>query len=246
MDTFSSRLCLWSGPLYVVLFGIGFWPLAGLFPPPSPSLSAEQVAAFYQSNTNMIRLGVAIVMVGAGLQAPWIALIAEQMKRIRGCPLALVYTQLGAGCAGIVLFIMPCIFWLLAAFRPERDVQTTLLLNDLSWLSLVTPVPLAMVQVAALAVAILLDKSARPVFPRWAGFYNLWLAVIFLPGVVAAFFKSGPFAWNGIFPFWIPASVFFSWFIVMFFVLRKALRQQEGESAAGHAVTPGRRRAVSA
>jgi hypothetical protein len=226
MEIRQLRLCLWCGPLFVLSFAVGFWGCAGFLPPPSPLLTAAEVAAFYQSNTNMIRLGVAIVMIG---------LISTLMKRIKGCSTALIYTQLGAGSAGIILFILPCIFWFLTAFRPERDPQITLLLNDLSWLSLVTPVSLAMVQFLALAIAILSDRSEHPIFPRWAGYYNLWLSLIFFPGIVAAFFKSGPFAWNGIFPFWIPATLFFSWFIVMFVVLGRAIESQGTDSTLQNA-----------
>jgi hypothetical protein len=45
-----------------------------------------------------------------------------------------------------------------------------------------------------------------------------------------AFFKSGPFAWNGALVFWLAGSTFFVWFIVMTVTLLKAIRQEQ-ESA---------------
>jgi hypothetical protein len=43
---------------------------------------------------------------------------------------------------------------------------------------------------------------------------NIWAPITFTPGVILQFFKSRPFAWNGIFVFWIPAIVFGIQFIV--------------------------------
>ena len=52
----------------------------------------------------------------------------------------------------------------------------------------------------------------------------LALLMIF-PDMLLFFFHEGPFAWNGIFGFWVPLAGFGSWWIVMFFVLRSALRR---------------------
>ena len=43
------------------------------------------------------------------------------------------------------------------------------------------------------------------------------------------FFKTGPFAWNGIFAFWLPLSVFGAWIIVFFVILRAAILRQAAE-----------------
>ncbi|MET0656898.1 MAG: hypothetical protein ABW110_01925, partial [Steroidobacteraceae bacterium] len=37
---------------------------------------------------------------------------------------------------------------------------------------------------------------------------------------------------NGLFPFWLAATVFFAWFVVMTIALLKAIKQEEGESGA--------------
>lgn len=228
-NTRGQRICLWSGPLFVVIFFIGFWPVAGFMPPTAPMMSAADIAAFYQANTQMIRLGHVIIIGASGLMMPFVALIAAQMSRIPGVSPAFMYTQLGAGAAGILLFIIPSLIWSFAAYFPARDPELTALLHGLGWMFFILPFTLAFVQNLAFGIAILLDTSSRPIFPRWSGYFNIWIAIFFMPGVLATFFKAGPFAWNGLFPFWLPASVFGLWFFVVCFLLHSAITRQELE-----------------
>jgi len=50
-------------------------------------------------------------------------------------------------------------------------------------------------------------------------------AILFIPGGLIAFFKTGPFAGDGILTFWLPFAVFFGWFVVMFPLFLKAIKQ---------------------
>ena len=181
----------------------------------------------YRDDSVMIRVGCALMMIAVGLLIPWLSLISAQMERIAGCSKAVVNTQLAAGTAVNVFLMLPVMIWAALAFRPERDPGLTMLLNDLAWLSFLTPVSIAAIQVAALGAAILGDRGAQPVFPRWAGYYNLWTAFVFVPGVAAMFARTGPFAWNGLLPYWIPFLFFGTWFLVMYVLLLGAIRQQE-------------------
>jgi hypothetical protein len=51
--------------------------------------------------------------------------------------------------------------------------------------------------------------------------------IIVTPGAILQFFKDGPFAWNGIFVFWIPATVFVIQFVVNVVYLLKAIKNEE-------------------
>lgn len=227
----GQRWCLWCGPAFVVLFSLGFILCAGFMPAPAPTLPAEQVAALYRDNSVGIRVGCALMMFATGLLLPWLSLISAQMSRIKTCSKALVNTQLASGVAVVAILLVSVLVWLVAAFRPERDPAITQMLNDLAWLSLLTPVSTAVIQVVAIGVAMLGDRGSPPVFPRWGGYYNLWTGFLFFPGVAAMFARTGPFAWNGLLPYWIPFAFFGAWFIVMFFLLSGAIRQQERQSA---------------
>ena len=80
------------------------------------------------------------------------------------------------------------------------------------------------VQIASIGIAILIDRRERPVFPRWAGYFNLWVALLISPAGVVVFFKQGPFSWNGIVGFFTPLVAFAGWIAVMTAVLLRRSR----------------------
>ena len=232
MNAFTlQKACAWSGMVGVVLFFLGFL-FAGFIPPPSPSLSQEQVVAHYQQHAFGIRAGMVLMMISGMFIPPLVGLISAQLKRIPGLPAALNYAQISAGTAGSIFFFVPPVLFIATAFRPERSPELTYLMNDLSWIMAVIPWPPAFIQNVVIGLAVLSDRGPRPVFPRWVAFVNFWVAMGFIPGGLLAFFKHGPFAWNGVFVFWLAASVFIAWFVVMTVALLQAIRQQEGEAGA--------------
>src|ERR1700758_1707738 len=131
------------------------------------------------------------------------------MLQIRPRNFTLVYGQLGAGIAAWGFLLVPLIVLAVAAFRPERSPETTQTLHDLGWMLLIMPFVPFTVQTACLGWAILQDNGTPPALPRWFGYFNLWVALSFIPGGVIPLFKTGPLAYNGVFAFWIPFSIFF-------------------------------------
>lgn len=226
MNARSQLLCAWCAPLFALVYLIGLWPLAQFLPPHLPSASAQEIAALYQARTLPIRAGLFLMMGSSGLLCAFVALITTVMKRIPNSSPILPYVQLSAGSCGVVLLIVPCLMWTAAAFRPERSPELILLLNDLGWIMLFMPFGTFVVQNFAIGLAILGDTQDTPVLPRWLGFFNLWVGVLFIPGGMLTFFKTGPFAWSGVFVYWIPLVVFLAWFLTMFAVLRQVVLQQ--------------------
>jgi hypothetical protein len=78
-------------------------------------------------------------------------------------------------------------------------------------------------------VAILLDRRERPVFPRWLGYYNLWVALMFLPGTFNVFYQSGPLSRNGIIAYYIPLTVFATWLVITSLYLSRAVDTMEDD-----------------
>jgi hypothetical protein len=224
--------CVWSGIAFAVFFTLGFWPISHFMPPPSPTMDAAEVASMYAANTNQIRFGLLVMMGSSGLILPFTVAIAAQMKRMEDAPTTLTYLQLVSGALGTMFFIVPCVLWSVAAFRPERSPELIQLMNDAGWMLFLMPFTTFIVQNFAIGIAILGDTSAQPVFPRWLGFFNFWVAVLFIPGGLLTFFKTGPFAWNGLLAFWVPFVVFFTWYIVMFVFMRQGVINQSSARSA--------------
>ena len=223
------------GVLYVLVLFAGWGMVAGMMLPVwSPQWSMAEVAAAFQEDTQRIRIGMLLTMVAAMLAIPFTAAVCQQLARIEGHVGILTWCA-GLGGAGLmILTFYPAIFWLLAAYRPERAEELIRLMNDLAWLQLIGGVTVFFTLPLAVAFAAFLDHSPRPPLPRWAGYYNIWTVLLIIPDQLLFFFKTGPFAWNGIFGFWIPVVVFGTWFIVTYYTLRRAIGQSGAErSVAG-------------
>ncbi len=221
-----EKACAWSGVICVVLFFAAFF-FAGFIPPLSPSLTAEQVAAHYQQHVSGIRGGMGLMLISSAFYALFTAVTSAQMQRIPGVSITVIYAQLAAGAFACLTFLMPAIFFIVTSFRPERSVEMTQTLNDLSWIMLVIPWMPFMAQNFSFAFAIFSDERAGPLFPRWMGYLNIWAPVSFTPAIILPFFKSGPFAWGGLFVFWIPATIFVIWFALVTAMLLKAIGRKD-------------------
>ena len=223
-----QRACLWSGPLFVAIFFGGILA-AGWLPPVSANQSVAEVAAMYRADADRIRLGALLIGMASTFQGIWAALMSSQLRRIEGERPLLSYVQLGAGAVGILVAIIPAFLFAAAAFDPGRDPEVTKALHTLGWMCLVGIGWPAMLQALAVGAAALADRAPDPVFPRWFGWFNLWVAIGFLPGPFLVFFHTGPFAWHGAAVFWLPATVFGAWFAVWFWALRRAIDREERE-----------------
>src|SRR5262245_54122557 len=229
MNTRMQMLCLWCGPVAMVVFGIGFWIVAGLMPPPPPDDSALEIQKLYVDNTDSIRVGLVLCMIAGTLTGAFAAAICTQMKRVEGTYSPLSYTELGLGMLGVLLFILPTMVMQVCAFRPEdTDPELLRTINDLAWIPFVGVFAPAVFQNIAIGICAFKDTEGK-VFPRWLGYFNFWAAFAFTPAALLYFFKTGPFAWDGVFVFWVPLSIFGAWFFVMFFVLRKSIQRQAAE-----------------
>jgi hypothetical protein len=148
-------------------------------------------------------------------------LIGYFLLRIEGRHPILTFIQLTTGAATAVLLLLPMLLMAVIAFRPDRNPELTVTLNDIAWLVFITPIAPFMIQNVAIGSAILGDPAQT--LPRWVGYMNFWVAASFLPDVLAFFFHSGPFSWRGIFVFWLALTTYSVFLIGMGLVLRAAV-----------------------
>lgn len=225
MNKKLQMACVWCGPLFVVML-FGGIILAGMMPPPSPHDGPQQVADFWRNHTDQTRIGLLLLLIGGGVSGPYSAMLCVMLRRMEGGrDSPMTFVQLIGGATGMIAVCFPAMIFMVAAFRPDRSPELTVILNDFAWIPFIVNFPPALLQCLAISGAVLTDKSETPVFPRWVGYYNLWTATGFIPAGLLIFFKHGPFAWNGVFPFWLAATLFGTWFLVMSFMMGKAVNR---------------------
>jgi hypothetical protein len=224
-----QRLAIWSGIAFVLLFFVSI-VMAGFFPPPSPTLTGPQLAAAFAGRLFWLKAGMPVAIVAAALSFPFNAILAGHIARIEGrdggMPL-LAFTSLGAGTINTLFFFLPFIIWSGAFYRADRDPTLLLLMNDTAWLAVVMLFSPLSIQNVTVALAGFLDKDSDPVFPRWCCYAMLLCALLYVPGPMGIFFFTGPFAWNGLFVFWVPANVLGIQFIILAYCMLKHINHQE-------------------
>jgi|TARA_B110000977_G_scaffold179791_1_gene238717 hypothetical protein len=222
-----QQICALSGiALVFVVFPLLI--VMGFFPPPSPAEGASAIAAHYQSKSSWIfLLGGAVCVQMSAPGVMWSAVVSVQLRHIEGnSPPIFSLCQMACGIVAFSVFTFACAGWVICAFRPERAPAIIQTLNDWSFIVFLGTVTPLMGQALTIGMAIFSDQSDEPVFPRWAGFFNCWVAMIFLPAGLIPFFKSGPFAWHGFFGLWLPVLVFGGWMLVMSVLVLRAIKKQ--------------------
>jgi hypothetical protein len=215
-DLQFHRYLLWTGPAMIALLLTGFAVIGGYVPPPAPSLSAEAIAQFYQSQTNAIRFGLMICIVAATFLGTWGVGLALKIRDCYPEGQGFFYAQLCLATISSVATILGPVVWSTAAFRPHQyPAYTLLMINDLGWMIFLITWPPFSLWFITVGLAILQCPQVTGHIPRWVGYYSFWAALLIVPAGLIVFFKSGPFAWNGVLAFYVPVAVILSWMVAV-------------------------------
>ena len=109
----------------------------------SPRASAAEVAAFYRQNLSRVRYSMILFNWFGVALIPILLLIVERMRGMAHRTPVLRYCVIGVAGAAPIVFLTSTVFWLLAAFRPDRSPDLTLLTQrpGVDHLHLWRPVP---------------------------------------------------------------------------------------------------------
>lgn len=227
----GELILLWAMPVIWLFWLASFLAFPGFVEPMSPKMTAEQVAAFYFDPENLPRIRYSMIVFnwfGVAL-IPLLAMMAMQIKRMAHRTPILTYCFIGCIAGGPTLFCIADLFWLIAAFRPERDPALVQLFNDMAWITFTSQVAFLIAQNVFLAFAVYLDRQERPIFPRWVAHFNLVTAAAMAPAAFAAMYFDGPLAWDGLLSFGVKNAAIGIWIVVMTFVLGGAVYRQRRE-----------------
>src|SRR5437868_10113800 len=84
----AQRFLLWFALICATVFFYSWGWLMGFFPPPSPSLTADQVVALYGEHNIQFRVGVFLALITGAFMMPYSVVISMQMARLeKGVPI---------------------------------------------------------------------------------------------------------------------------------------------------------------
>src|SRR5262245_18870670 len=220
----GELLLLWTLPVLGAIWISAFLLFPGFVQPMSPTMSAEDVAAFYRDPENLPRIRYSMILFNwfAVGFVPILALIVLQMRRMAHRTPIFSYAILACAAGGPTTFLMADLFWLLAAFRPERDPQLIQMFNDLAWATFSSQAGFLIAQSVHLPLASHLARQARPVFRQWVAHFHRVVAALLAPSAFVGAAMTGPIAWDGLLTFWVRNVAIGVWIVVMAVVLGRA------------------------
>ncbi|WP_040706373.1 hypothetical protein [Nocardia takedensis] len=243
--TYQRRLAVGAFILYAALTAGVFW--GRLFtaewtsPITDPDWTAEQVTAFYTENRGLIQVGVFSYMIGTSFLIPLAVLIAARTRMLEKRFAFFSMAQLVAftGCYLVLVFMG--ILWTLAAFRAGSvSPELTQAFNDLAWLITIYGWPPFAAWILLMALPVFLAPPGSPTLPRWWGYFSILEAIAggtVINGLVA-FFKTGPFAYNGLISVYLPLGLFAVYLLVTTVMLAFFDHQHPDHPPRAEEVTP--------
>lgn len=210
------------GPFFMLIFFIG-WPSAHFIPPLAPTLTADQVTAHYRNHESAIKAAAGLMTLSAFPYIFWVATISDQLARIPGVPKLAIYAQFLGGVYTTLFLTLPAYFMAITAYRLDRPKELTQLMNDISWILMISNFPGFVIQDIAFSYSILLDRRPRTLFPRWLAYVTTGLALLYWPAFGLVFVKTGVIAWNGALSFWVAAAAGGLNVVLISFYLYKAI-----------------------
>lgn len=209
-DYLMLRVALLLVGCYVGFGLLGFAVFAGFWPPPGPDLGGDEIKAYFVEHRTGLKVGMVMMAFAGPFYLTWSVAVSKVISRIEGRMGGLAQIQLlGGMLTGLVTFV-PATIWLTAALRAEEhSAETIQTLYDFGWMFFDTTFVCSALQSLAIAAAVLMDRRAVPLFPRWFAWMSCMTAVVYVPLVLMPFFRSGPLAWDGAVSFWVVFVEFF-------------------------------------
>jgi len=216
----------WTMVVFYNLFGLLFFIVTRVQPPPKPWWEPERVVQWFGDHHYGLLIGFAFVFLVAGMTAMMNALLAYSIRRM-SVSRAFAYSYLLI----YALSTLPGMLFLgigltVGAMRPDRNPAIVSWLYDFSFMTFVGTMGCFLVGSLVWMTAILLDKNR--VFPKWFGYFNLANALTEVVVAPAWLFNEGwAFGWNGVVTWWLQVFVFGTYTFVFIALLRQMILRED-------------------
>jgi hypothetical protein len=225
-DPKAELWIIWySMVFFYQLFGIVFFIMTRVMPPPKPWWDTPRIVQWFHDNHTGLLVGFGIIFLVTGLVAACNALIGYSIRRM-SVSRAFAYSYIALySVSAIPGMLLTAISLTVAAMRPERNPELIKWLYDFAFLAFDGTMGVFLIGTLMWMIAILIDKNK--VFPKWFGYLNICNLITEIVVAPAWIFKMGAFAWNGVISFWIDTAVFIVYTTAFIILLKKMIERED-------------------
>jgi hypothetical protein len=227
------KLMAWTGPIFFTVFFFMWGLLAQNFPPMAASTSAQDMWQHYKSLQLPISIGMSVCMVGGSCYMTFGAAVSRVMRRIEGPEGMLANLEMSGATITYCPIVVACGIWLVAAM--QVDVLSPALIQTmyyLGWMVIDLAYMVTSWQIIAASIVFLRDKREKKLVPAWVSWWGYVTVASFFPVSLIPFFKTGPWAFQGLFNFWIAFPTWYIWIVSMSIYIIKAVNRIQVEDGA--------------
>lgn len=226
--------CTWA---FVALTVIGWLGIAHFYAPAPAGFSAQDTKIWFAETYKWQTIvGCTLLYIGSALLTPGSIQWGIMLAKIEGQrPVWSITTAVCGIFISLIVFLNACA-WIVCSYRATTSPDVIQAFYDWAWFAFLFGWIYLAIEMVASAMVELKDKSDQPIVPRWMAWATLLSAMTMLGAIGPAFFKVGPFAYDGLIAFYVPVGVWGSYLVLTnWFMYQKLNREQEEQRN-----TPGR------
>lgn len=233
IDYGTWKMLAWTGPVFFIGFFVMWGLVARNFPPMPASTEPQAMWQRDHDHRTAIMLGMSVCMVLAACYMTFGAAVSRVMRRIEGPEGMLSNLEMMGATITYCPIVIACGIWLTSALQIDTlspDMVQTM--YYLAWMIIDLAYFVTSWQIIAAALVFLRDRRERKLVPAWVSGWGMVTVATFFPVSLIPFFKTGPFAFNGLFNFWIAFCTWYIWIVSMSFFIIRAVGRIEIEDGA--------------
>jgi len=208
----NQAFAVLCGPIFTVFTLVGWFGFSqGLFPAHA-DWSPLQTAQFFAEHQFGVALGCSLWIIGCCFLGIWTAQMSVLMARMEGTMPVWAIVQAIAGGGIVVLVMLSCCLWTVAAYRTGANPDVIVSANDSAWLAILQTWPILSLQMVAVSVVMLQDRKEKKTVPKWLTYASIVGAVALVTTAGSAFTKTGLFSYHGLLGYFVPMAIWGLWF----------------------------------